>query len=921
MHTFRRLAAVAVGVACLAGCNTGADADHLTTAKASLAKGDLKDAVIHLKTVLQGNPDSGEARWMLGTALLRVGDAAGALVELSRARDLKFSEDLVVPSLAKAWMGAGQCKKVIESLGAMTLTDPLAASDLQASLAACHSAAGNTAGASAAVDNALLLNPKNAKANLVKARLLAGRDASDEAQTLVARVLADDPNSHEALNLQGELLWLKKNDLDGAVSAFRQALKLAPDFMPAHSSLMALLLERKDVEGFKAAVQALKKALPNRAETQFYEAQSAYLDRDFARAREAVQKLLLVTPDNPYVLQLAGAIELQMGAVSVAEARLIRALTVNPKLPLARRLLGEAQVRGGQPARALGTLQSLLDQPSPGADVLGLVAEAHLQAGDPARAEKYFTLAAKADPEDPKARMSLAVTQIARGNADAGFAQLEAFAAKDIANYADLALISARMQRGETDAALRAVDRLGEKMKASPLPHLLKAKVLLARSDTSGARASFEQALAVDAAYVPALVGVATLDLAAGKPQVALARFESLLARDPKNLLALLAVAELKQRTNAKPEDIGKTLADAVRLHPTEPSPRLAQIDFLLSQRQSKDAIAAAQVAVAALPNDTQLLDGLGRAQLAAGETEQAVNTLRKVSAAQPLLAGPYLRLAHAMGAAKNPRGAEQSFRKALEVSPKLLDAQRGLIGLALSEKRSADALKVAAAVQKERPAEAVGYLLEGEIQARMRDWDAAAAAFRTALQRERTSTNALRLMSLYEAAARPADAQRTEAEWLKANPRDADFIFQLGTLALAKRDLAGAEQRFRKVHEMQPDNPSAPNNIAWLLLQQSKPGALPFAEKANQLLPDIPALIDTYAVALAADKQWAEAAKQAAKAVQAAPDVPAYRLGLAKYLIAAGNGAAAKPHLEALVALGAQYSGQTEAAALLKGL
>ena len=46
--------------------------------------------------------------------------------------------------------------------------------------------------------------------------------------------------------------------------------------------------------------------------------------------------------------------------------------------------------------------------------------------------------------------------------------------------------------------------------------------------------------------------------------------------------------------------------------------------------------------------------------------------------------------------------------------------------------------------------------------------------------------------------------------------------------------------------------NALALNNVAWLMAQQKKPGALPLAEKANKLMPDQPALMDTLAYVLA---------------------------------------------------------------------
>ena len=60
----------------------------VASAKESLAKNDRSAAVIQLKNALQKNPDLGEARLLLGKALLEQGDLAAAEKELRRAREL-----------------------------------------------------------------------------------------------------------------------------------------------------------------------------------------------------------------------------------------------------------------------------------------------------------------------------------------------------------------------------------------------------------------------------------------------------------------------------------------------------------------------------------------------------------------------------------------------------------------------------------------------------------------------------------------------------------------------------------------------------------------------------------------------------------------------------------------------------------------
>ena len=75
---------------------------------------------------------------------------------------------------------------------------------------------------------------------------------------------------------------------------------------------------------------------------------------------------------------------------------------------------------------------------------------------------------------------------------------------------------------------------------------------------------------------------------------------------------------------------------------------------------------------------------------------------------------------------------------------------------------------------------------------------------------------------------------------------------------------------------------------------------------------------MDTYAGALAAEGQPAKALEVQRKVVQLAPDVPAYRLALARFLLTAGDKAAARQELQQLTKLGKGFAQQGEVEKLL---
>lgn len=903
------------------GCGGDSERDLMSAARASLSKGDEPAAILLLKSAIQKSPDSGEARLLLGQTLLKMGDPSNAVLELEKARDLKQPDAQVMPTLAESLLAVGQSKKVIDLYGQMKLAEPKASAQLSAMVAGAYVSLGALESGDLRVAQALQQDPENKAALLLKAKLAAARGALEDALSQVSDILNKDPKRLEAWQFKGQLLAFGKDDVPGGMAAFRSALSVDKRYLPAHSALLRLLLRNRDVEGFKSQFKELKATFPGHPETQYYEIQLALLDKDLKRARDGAQALLRQVPENPLVLQLSGAVEFQVGSLQAAASHFNKALQLSPGLPAARRMLAETQLRAGQPAKAIAVLQPLLAASPPNPEVLALAAEAHLQGGDLNKAEALFGQAAKANPTDPKARTALALAQMAKGNLEAGLSQLDALAASDKSTYADMALISARLRNNEFDAALAAVDRLQAKTPGRPLAAYLRGQVLLMRKDKDGGRKSLLQAIDQDPAYLPAIAAVAALDVGDRKYADAQRRLEAFLVRDPNNIAALLAVADIQRKNGAKPDDVTNLLSKAVKLEPADASARLALVAHLLAQRQVKAALAAAQEAVAALPDHPQVTDQLGRAQLAAGDVQQAIATYNKLAIAQPALPDAYLRLGDVYMAARNYRSAIQSLNKALAISPKLVVAQRGLVQIAMLEKRVDDALKVARAVQAQRPSEPTGFLMEADIHSNQRNWNGAISAVRAALARSKTTDIAKRLHAAYMLAGRTVDADQFATAWEREQPSDVEFIIHQGAMALERKEYAKAETKFRQVLASRPGDAMALNNVAWLMLQQNKPGALAFAEKANALLPDMPWIMDTLAAAYWAEKQLSKAIEWQQKAVAKSPRSSLYRLALAKLYIDAGKKAEAKVELEKLLAAGDKFTGSAEAAALLKGL
>ncbi len=911
-------AALTIG---LWGCSGKSDADLLSSAKEMLAKNDTKGAVIQIKSALQKNANLAEARFLLGKTLLATGDTTGALVELTKAQELQFPEEQVAPEMARAMLYAGEGAKLLAKYADVSLKDASAAADLKTSVASAYAEQGDLARAKEVAEEALKLRPGFAPALILQARALLAEGQADGAMALLDKVLAADPASEAAGMLKGEVLLQLRRDADGAQAAFRAVLAAHPTSVTARAAIANILFQQQKLDAAKVEFAELKKIAPNHPETLFFEAQLAFNDKDYKRAREISDQILKNYPNNVRVLELAGAAEYRMKGYVQAEALLGKSLKLAPKQVLSRFLLAQTYLRTGQPSKTIDVLQPYLEGKQPSGTALALAGEAYLQLGDAKHSEEAFQRALKASPQDARVRTSAAMAEMARGNAGGAISELESVASGDSGPRADLALVSARLRQNDLDGALKAIAGLEKKVPDQALPLLLRGRVLALKNDVPGATKNFEAALAKDPAYFPAVASLAALDMVQKKPEAARARFDAYIKAQPQSWQARLARAELEARTGAPATTVMATLREAVKANPSEAKPHLVLIGNLINSGDGAAALQAAQDATAALPNSLELMDAQGRAELAAGDNQRAVSTFKKLASLQPRNPQHEMRLAEAYMATKDMDAAGRSLRHAAELQPDNMTITRALAKLALIQNRPQDALTIARDMQKRMPKDAAGYTLEGEIEASRKGWDAATLAYRASLQRAPSPETTAKLHTVLNAAGKTADADRLAADWAQQHPKDTALLYFLGDVALAQNDFVRAEAKYRAVLAIQPENALALNNVAWLMVKQGKPGAVAVAEKANSLLPNRAPLLDTWAMTLEADNQLPKAIETQKQAIAVEPKDGSLSLRLAKLYIKAGDKARARAELDALSKLGDKFPGQAEVTTLQKTL
>lgn len=917
-----RILTMIVLAAALAACGRNDPESLIASAKSALDKGDAKTAIIQLKNALQQAPDNGEARFLLAKSLLESGDAAAAETEVRKAIDRRYSADEAYPLLGQALLMQGEYRKVATELGNKTFTTPKATAEAGMSVGLARLALGEKKEAREAIAGAMAAMPGDAKVMVAQARVEAADGDAAAAMKQVDAALAAKPDDVNALAFKSELEMAQGRREDG-IKTLERVVQLKPDMLAARLGLVAALADAGKADRAAELLEPAKKAAPQDPRVRYAEALVAYARGDMKGAQEAVLAVLGAAPKYLPALYLSGIVNYRLGAYGAAEEALRTVVSNAPDDSGARRMLAATYVRNGRTAQAQQVLEPALAKTPNDPVLLRAAAEVQLASNNPARAAEFYERANELDKNNAAGRIRLAQAQLAAGGNDvAALKDLESIAAANPAlPAADLALIAAHLRRRENDQALAAAEAFAKKQPTNPLAYNLEGVVYSAKGDFANARASFERALKQDPAFTSAAYNLAQLDLMQRDTDAARKRYQEILAKDPRNEQALLATASIAAVKRAPAGEVKAAFDRAVDANPGSARARMALITYYAQQRDVKATLAAAQAANAAIPDNPQLLEALAGAQQAAGESNQALETMTRAAKLQPDSPLPLLRIAGVQSSLKDYDGAFASLRKAIALDPGFTAAWIATSNLYVATNRFDAGLAGARRMQKEMPKRAVGFAVEGNLLMAEKKPADAAKAYREALAREATPLVAVSLYGALQTAGKKDEAAAMAQRWEKENPKDVMVRSVLAQQALVSKDYKTAVTYLRAVLDVEPDNVVALNNLAWALNELGDPQAIGYAERAAHLAPFAASVMDTQGWILVAQDKTPRGVDLLRTASQLAPEDADIRLHLAKALLKTGDKAGAKSELEAVAVLTKPSPARAEAQQMLKDL
>jgi tetratricopeptide (TPR) repeat protein len=661
-------------------------------------RGNFECAIAAFENVLRSDPNSEEARYNLGLALLENHQVA-------RAR--KEFEALVQRLPTKAALRLGLGMAIEES--------------------------GDLAAAESEYREALKLGPGSAQALLRLGTVLKRQKRYTAAIAYLQKAVAIEPaNPANSVELADAMY---ENGSAGGIGVLEKAVSASPRSAAAQASLGILLGRDKRYEEAASHFRAALELDPSDDVTRLSLAKALLgLDRQ-AEAVPVLAEVLTHQPRNPEAHYLRGFAYRGVGEYDRAAPDLEFAVKANPReyaarynygfvlaklnrpeeariqLEAARELQPDSQEAQFQLANVLRRLdqkeaaqqqlaqfeqRKKLDQMENIAGTTASRANQALVDGDPKTAVDGYLEALKLDPSNAKTYFNLALAQQKLGDANA-------VSSLEKAVELDPAFAAARNQLGLLYLVAHRDDDAEKQFQAALAADPQCAECqnnlgVLAGSHGDSRRAEdlFRQAIENSPSYTQARVNVALILAARENFAEARRELETALASDPDNLKALTALGMVQSRT--RDAAAIQTLSRVVSLDPNSADAHLNLGIALADRQQSDEALAEFSKAAQIAPQQASTHYNKGRILGDLRRYDEALPELRLASQLDPSVPDAWFRLGIAERESQHYGPAADAFRASLKLNPKQAGASY-LLGQSL---QSAGESKAAIAAWKD---------------------------------------------------------------------------------------------------------------------------------------------------------------------------------------------------------------------------
>ena len=643
--------------------------------------------------------------------------------------------------------------------------------------------------------------------------------------------------------------YFEEKQYSKAIIEYRNALQIDPKMGPARYKLAQSYEAIGDVPNAVREFIRAADALPNDAKAQWKGGTMLLLAGQFQEARTRAEKALKLDPKYADAQVLLGNALAGLKDFDAAIREIEEAIKLDPSSSAYSSLASLHQVKGSsEDAEAAFRRAVELDPKNP--TVHMALSQFLWMSRRPAEAEKALQTALSLDPKNPPAHRAMASLLISSNRAAEAEPHLKALGESDTSSSQSLKLSLAdyyvAMNRHQD--ALRVLEEIAKSQGAYSAARTRTALLDYATKGSTEGNKVIDDVLAKDPKNVPALLTKARFLMTENKLEEAEKRARAAVTADPGSLQAHFLLGTL-YRLQGKNEEAARSFGEALKINPraTAAQVQLSQLSLAAGERDR--ALQLAQDAARRAPRDAIARLTLFNSLLANGELVAAERELAPLAASFPRNSSVLVATGQLALAKGDRQAARAAFEKAGETAPADYEAFRGQLALDLVEKKF-DEAKARIERQVAAPTKNARALSLGAgVYLRLGEQKRAEELLKLAVEQNPAEFDAyIMLAGIYRRQDRIQDARASLEAVIAKKPDAIGPHTMIGMLYEAEGNLPEAQRRYEQVIQIDSNAPVAANNLAYLY---SEGGvnldlALQLAQVARRQLPDADQVADT---------------------------------------------------------------------------
>jgi putative PEP-CTERM system TPR-repeat lipoprotein len=850
---------------------------YIAEAKGFSEKQEHARAIIALKNAAQLNVKDPAVRYALGEAYLAQGDYFNAEHELEKAESLGSNNVMLIADLVQVKVKLNKFDYVYE-IAEKSLSYP----DEQqviiltyAGISAIHE--NKLEQAKGYIEQAINISDDSIYGNIGKAYISHSGNNYQNGLATVEELLDNDPNFAEAILLKGYLLQAAK-EFELAATTFLEYSKLRPKDLQVRFFVAQNYVYAENYDEAEPYVDQLLKISELHPLANQLKAEIAYSRNNYKLAKD--HAVISFQQHNNFHISkiIAGMSAYKLGDFEQSYLYLNSLKDVLPPQHLVRKLLVDLQIKLGYDLGAVSDLQSLANIDAVDPEMLTFASNQMIASGNIEAAQELLQSSIDLESSNPVDMANQGVTQLRLNQGEQGIGRLEeALKLDPELLFAEQSLAIGYLEQKQYGKALEIAKKwqLAEDKKVQGF--LLESMVLDKQSKIEDAQQLLIKVLELDNSNTTALYKLGLYAHQDNNIELAFNYYTKVIKQNPQHIRTMINLLRL---VGSPIDTDGQYLQKAMDFYSSEatakPKDNNIKLGLALINKRAKNNDVSIEL-LQEIANSPSPLNGvevlLGDSYQEQGDLPAAIAEYQRFVDANPKSLGVIKKLLITFEQAGE-------FEKALQQVQENLDNNKDNAGLLLLKAYYQSILSRKVSLSdidnlKANKNISNHWLLDktlGNLAYNKKNFNDSVKFYASAYSKEANSVN---LINWSKSVALNGNKQKAVSileSHIKSSPEGQSTINIKAILAgvyLSDGSSSKAIAEYESILKEDANHIISLNNLSNLMLDKgNKEEALRYAEKAASLAEKNPQIIDTYAQALVANKQFILAVEQYDKAL-----------------------------------------------------